>query len=369
MGHVQKRVGPDGKPRWKARWIAPDGTEDSKTFTRKVDATQYLSVVEASVIRDEYIDPHDRTTVAEYAYRWAAARPHRPTSAKRVESLIRCHIAGVPLGRRRLRSVLPSDVQAWATDRAQVLSPSTLRNLVSLLGGVYGGAVADRLVTRTPVVNVKLPSTTRERVVPLVVDQVRALAAAMPERNRAMVPTQAGLGLRIGELLALQVEHIDFLRRTVRIECQIAPGERTRSEPKTPTSRRTLPLPQVVAEALAEHIRAFPPTDDGTVFYTRAGMPYRHDYYGTRVFQVAAGRAGLPAGTTPHDLRHHFASVLLAAGESVVAVAERLGHENASMVLKVYGHLLPGRDERTRKAIDDAWSSSGDGLQTAQGGG
>jgi hypothetical protein len=56
---------------------------------------------------------------------------------------------------------------------------------------------------------------------------------------------------------------------------------------------------------------------------------------------------------------------LLAAGESVVAVAERLGHENATLVLKTYGHLMPDSEDRTRRAIDAAWSTS-DGPQTAQ---
>jgi integrase len=72
-----------------------------------------------------------------------------------------------------------------------------------------------------------------------------------------------------------------------------------------------------------------------------------------------------PAGVTSHDLRHHYASVLLAAGESVVAVAERLGHENATLVLRTYGHLMPDSEDRTRRAIDTAWSTS-DGLETAQ---
>jgi integrase len=47
--------------------------------------------------------------------------------------------------------------------------------------------------------------------------------------------------------------------------------------------------------------------------------------------------------------------VLLAAGESVVAVAERLGHENATLVLKTYGHLMPDSEDRTRRAVDEAW--------------
>lgn len=67
--------------------------------------------------------------------------------------------------------------------------------------------------------------------------------------------------------------------------------------------------------------------------------------------------AKLPKGTSTHDLRHHFASVLLAAGESVVAVAEWLGHEDATLVLRVYGHLMANSEDRMRKAVDAAWTS------------
>jgi integrase len=195
----------------------------------------------------------------------------------------------------------------------------------------------------------------------LTVDQVRALAHAMPDRCKAMVITQAGLGLRIGELLALRVEDINFLRRTVRIEWQTSTDGKKLLPPKTPRSRRTLPLPAVVAETLAAHIAELTPAENGLLFTTKHGLSWRHEYYGTRVFAPAVRRAGLPAGTTTHDLRHHYASVLLAAGESVVAVAERLGHENATLVLTTYGHLLPDSEDRTRRAIDQAWTSDGPG--------
>lgn len=89
---------------------------------------------------------------------------------------------------------------------------------------------------------------------------------------------------------------------------------------------------------------------------------YRQEHYGARIFAPSVKKAELPAGTTSHALRHHYASVLLAAGESVVAVAERLGHENAALVLKTYGHLMPDSEDRTRRAIDDAWTN--DGIQT-----
>jgi integrase len=339
------------------RYRDDTGAQRKQSFVKKSDAERELNRHRADLARGMYVDPGDRTTLSEYAKRWASARPHRPTTARRVASMLETHFDGTAIGGRRLASVLPSDVQAWATDRAQVLAPSTLRNLVSLLRSIYASAVLDRLVGSSPVVRVSVPRHTRERVVPLTVEQVAKLAAAMPARNAAMVTTQAGLGLRIGELLALRVADVDFLRRTVRVEYQLAPGQRSRSAPKTPRSRRTLPLPQVVADALAAHIAAFPPLADGTLFGSRSGLPYRHDRYGSQIFKAAVAKAGLPPGTTSHALRHHFASVLLAAGESVVAVAERLGHDNAALVLSTYGHLVPGGEERTRRAVDSAWSA------------
>ncbi len=342
---------------WDVRYRAPDGKQRRETKRTKGEADRRAAIVEADKHRGQWVDHSDRTTVAEYAMAWAAARPHRPTTARRVSSLIEVHIASTRLGDRRLSAVRPSEVQAWATDRAQVLAPSTLRSLVGLLRSVYGAAVLDRLVAASPVVKVQLPRHERARVVPLTVDQVQALADAMPARYRAMVVVQAGLGLRVGELLALKVGSVDFLRRAVRVEEQFAPKAKEVSEPKTPRSRRTVPLPAVVADALAAHLATYPPGPAGFLFTTGAGTPCTHDSYATHAFGAASRRAGLPAGTTSHDLRHHYASVLLAAGESVVAVAERLGHENASLIVSTYGHLMPDSEDRTRRAVDEAWGA------------
>jgi integrase len=342
--------------RWQVRWRDDTGAQRKKSFAKKAAADRFETKVKADLSVGAYVDPFDRTTVAEYARRWVASRPHRPTTRRVVESLIDNHIAGTPLGGRRLASVLPSKVQSWATGRAAVLGPVTTRHLVSLLRSIFASAVLDRLSGSSPVVRVALPSHERARVVPLTVDEVRRLAETMPDRYRALVVTQAGLGLRVGELIALRLQDVNFLGRTVRVETQIPPGSRTRTEPKTPRSRRVIPLPQVVADVLAAHIAAFPPVEDGTLFTTRAGAVVVHRLYGS-LLKTAVHKAGLPETTSSHDLRHHYASVLLHAGESVVAVAERLGHQNANLVLTTYGHLMPDSEERTRKAIDSAWSA------------
>jgi integrase len=354
MGHVRKR---DGK--YQARWTDPDtGEERAQTFRRKADADKHVIVKESRT----YVDGTSKITVSEYARQWAATRPHRELTAVRTATLIKTHIEGTPLGSRRLVTVRPSEVQAWATDRSRRLAPSTLRLVVGTLSSVFKAAVRDRLAAHNPVEGVSLPRAEHERVEPLTVEQVRALAAAMPERARAMVITQVGLGLRIGELMALRLEDVDFLRRTVRVQDQLSLDGKRRVPTKTPRSRRTMPLPTVVAEALAAHIAEFPPID-GLIFTTKHGLPWRREYYGQRTFKRAARVSGIP-DTTTHDLRHYYASVLLDAGESIVAVAERLG-DTPAMVLKVYGHLMPDSEDRTRRAIDLAWT--GDGRGTDEG--
>ncbi len=362
MGSVKKR--PDGK--YRARWRDLSGKEHSKHFDLKRDADRHVARMEGDKLRGVYVDPTDRTTVAEYARRWAAARPHKPRTSRRVDSMLRTHVEGTTIGGRRLATVLPSDAQAWVTNRSQVLAPSTLKTLVGLMRSVYAAAVLDRLIHASPFVKLSMPDADAERIVPLTVDQVETLADAMPARAQALVYVQAGLGLRLGELLALRAEDVDFLRRTVRVEHQLDPGKaKTRSAPKTRTSRRTLPLPQMVADALAAHMATYPTATGGELFTTGKGTPWAPNYYGSYVFPAAVKTAGLPASSTSHDLRHHYASVLLMAGESVVAVAERLGHRNATLVLTTYGHLMPDSEERTRRAIDAAWTRSADQERTA----
>src|SRR3712207_9466940 len=75
----------------------------------------------------------------------------------------------------------------------------SLRQAVGLLRSVYGAAVLDRLVASSPVVRIQLPRHERQRVVPLSVEQVAALALAMPDRYRAMILAQRSEERRVGK--------------------------------------------------------------------------------------------------------------------------------------------------------------------------
>lgn len=374
MGHIRDRWKDPARKgkgkRWQVKYQVDGREQDGGSFDNKEVAKRKLVELESAVQRGQWVDPTDTTTVTELVRSHAATRMHRPRTAARITSMIRNHLEPMPLGSRRVVAVRPSEAQAWISDRSKHLAPLTLRILVTMVRGAYTAAVHDRIVGSSPFDRVTLPRVERERIVPLTVDQVSTLVDVIGERYKAMVVTQAGLGLRIGELLALRVQDVDFLRRTARVEDQIDRITRERVDPKTPRSRRTLPLPDVVSRELSRHIAAHPPSADGLLFHTKDGRPLMHDWYGNKVFVAAAKKAELPTGTTPHDLRHHFASVLLASGQSVIAVAELLGHETAALVLSTYGHLMPGGDDLARKAIDAAWKAASEpsrGASTAQG--
>jgi integrase len=390
---------------YQARPTAEGRRLPKKTFRTLAEAKRHLDAVRTDVQRGTYVDATDKTTVAEYARSWSDSRPYRKNTKKLMDNLITVHLEGTTLGGRPMVKVKPSEVQSWITERAKLLAASSLRRMVGQLRSIFASAVLDGARRDNPVLPARrlaLPQAEQPKLIPLTVEQVRALAAAMPERYRALVLTQAGLGLRISEVLALRAADVDFLRRNVQIEHQLERETLRRVVTKTPQSRREIPLPTMVSEALAAHIANYPLAEDGSVFTQGPhggrqrceGAPanLRQQSYGAALRKAAglaavcsrtdcggavelgretcqrcgAKAAGLPKVKT-HDLRHHYASVLLHAGESVHAVAERLGHSDATLVLTTYGHLMPNQEDRTRKAVDAAWKQQAGGEISAAG--
>ena len=264
----------------------------------------------------------------------------------------------------------PSEIQAWVRGLEKHLAPSTIEVVYSFVAGVFRAAERDRLIIATPCVDVRLPKREPKRVEPLATELVETLIAAMPQRYRALVVLAAGTGMRHGEALGLEVEAVDFLRRTLEVRQQLVtmPGKPPYLAPlKTPASYRTIPLPQVVVGALTAHLAAFPAVEveilDTTVkpvpkwrsaslvFTNDADQPIRRTRFST-IWRPAAKAAGLGAEVTFHDLRHYYASLLIQHGESVKVVQRRLGHKSAVETLDTYSHLWPDSEDRTREAVD-----------------
>jgi integrase len=354
----------------RARWRDPDGRQRKKQFRLKREAEKHVTEMESSKARGAYIDLNDRTTVAQAVRRRIDSMNYRENTATNRESQLTTHIEGTRLGGMRLVQVRRSDIQAWVTELSKELGPASTRLILGLVRTVFRVAAEDRVIGHNPAFGrFFIPAAEMEPIVPLEVEQVRQLADAVPPRKKAAVIVQAATGVRAGELLGWQVPEVDFLRRTIVVREQLHRCKRIRVPLKTAYSRRDLPLPQIAIDALAEHLAKFPANDDGFIFTDEQNRPWQYASYNDSVV-ASAKKLGLPH-TTTHDLRHHYASVLLDAGESVVTVAARLGHKDAQLVLTTYGHLLPSSEDRTRKAVDAAWhsrvfprSASGESVKT-----
>lgn len=354
MASIAKR--PDG--RWRARYRDQAGREISKHFVRKADAQRWLDGVTASVVTGQYVDPKaGRITLEEFSLLWQASHIGRPATARIVDNALRIHINPV-LGGRPLSGLRRSDIQALVRSLSDNLAPGTVRNVYEVLNRVMIAAVEDRLIAHSPCSRITLPAMSSAEVVPPTKEVVQALAEAIEPRYRGLVLTLAGSGLRIGEALGLEVRDVDFLRKTVRVERQRL-QDGSIGPPKTAKSLRTVPVGQVVIDELAAHLAAFGGADE--VFTNTLGRPLTY-----RQWKAAWGAASKAVGVSfdTHDLRHFTASALISGGASVKQVQSVLGHSSAAITLRVYSHLWPGDEDRTRQVMDAALSPRADYART-----
>ena len=306
MASIDKR--PNG--RWRARYRErPGGPQKARHFDRKIDAERFLAGVQAQLLDGSYTEPGaGNRLVSDYAEAWRRSQVHRPTTVAQVENHIRNHILPT-FGERTIASIRPSEVQAWVRGRSEVLAPSTVEVVFRIFAAILNAAIDDRIIARSPATGVRLPRQPKQQVVPPTVQDVTALIDAMPERYRALVVLAAGTGLRQGECFGLTLDRVDFLRRTIRVDRQLVltEGPPQFGPPKTQASVRTVPLPDVVASALAAHLERWPTGADGLIFTDTQGRPLRRNRFG-EVWRRTVESVGL-AGPRFHDLRHFYASL------------------------------------------------------------
>ncbi|HWD44384.1 MAG TPA: tyrosine-type recombinase/integrase [Actinomycetota bacterium] len=145
------------------------------------------------------------------------------------------------------------------------------------------------------------------------VAEVAALADAIPPRFRALVLVAAYTGLRWGELAGLRVKRVDLLHRRIAVAEQLLEvrGRLAFAPTKTGARLRTVTLPTVAAEALAEHLGHYAEAGpDGLVFPAERGGPIRRSNFTRRVWIPATRAAGV------EGLRHTAATLAVAAGAS-----------------------------------------------------
>lgn len=357
MGSIAKR--PNGK--YRARYRDASGKEHARHFDRKGDAERWLAQQVVRIADGTWIDPQrGRRTFGEFATEWQQAQAHHRASTRQVTSYRLARLIE-RFGERPLSAITRTEVQGWVSSLD--MAPSSVEAHYRLLAQIMLAAVDEQLLASSPCRRINLPK--RDRVQPRIptVEELVAIMGYAPEHSRPSVLVAAGTGLRISELLGLTVDRVDFLRGVVTVDRQLigsTAGVPRFGPPKTAGSVRQIPIPRELVEVIGAHLARFP--SDGVIFRTAAGLIWSRSKFSDEWlrWRAAAGVTGIRF----HDLRHFYASSLIAAGQSVKVIQERLGHTSSSTTLDVYGHLFPADEDATREAVSGALSAV---LRTASG--
>ena len=332
--------------RWLAIWIDPTGRERSRAFAKKAEAEQYASKMEIDVARGAYIAPGKaRITVAEWCATWMDGYGSRRASTVRQAQV---HISRIiaEFGPYPLGSLLPSQIRSWITRlHEEGLEDSYIYALHARLAQIMNDAVHDGLLAKSPCSRRTSPHLAQQRVYVATTEQVWQLYDLFPERIRPAVLLGAFVGLRLAETCGLRPGDVDFMHGIVYPQVQYP------AEPlKTKISRTPVPIPASLAAELSAHVAQYGRRE--SLLTGRDGCrlsPWAVE----RAMRTARKKVdGLPEGFRYHDLRHYFASLLIASGADVKTVQARLRHASAKTTLDTYGHIWPDRDESTRAAVD-----------------
>lgn len=342
--------------RWRVRFRAPDGGSRTRTFDRKLDAERFRAEVEHAQHVGMFVDPAlGRRTFGDYSTSWLATKADlRPRTKINVEGRLRNHIEPV-FGEVPLARIRPEHVRAFVASLTddKGLAPATVKATYLVLAQVLATAEVDGLIGRTPCIGIRLPRDTGgDEPVFLTPDQIATLAEAITPRFRTLVLAAAYTGLRAGELAALRLERVNFLRgRLTVVEAMSEVRGRLITGPTKTGATREVPAPRFIVDELAEHVARYP-SADGYVFTMAEGGPVRHRNLYRRHFRPAVATAELPDRLRFHDLRHTAAALMIDRGATPKQVQAILGHSTIRVTFDRYGHLFEGHADELMTALD-----------------
>jgi integrase len=295
------------------------------------DAEAALEEIRHRRRRGERISP-SRATLAEVAREWLETQVQlRPRTRDAYASSLSNHI--LPrLGQLRIAEITDNDIALLIAEmHAKGYKGWTIRSTLNPLSRILGNAARRGLIASNPMRRLERgerPPVGRREMRILSRDEIESMIRAATPAYRPLLATAVFTGLRQGELLGLTWGDIDFENAALRVRKAMSrDGQRT--QPKTPQAIRDVVL-------MAAHRNV-----------SRRGL------------ELAVRTAGLERPDVPklrfHDLRHTFASLLIAQGANVVFVSRQLGHASPDITLRVYAHVFDGAEhaQRTTALLDE----------------
>lgn len=364
--------------RYRVRYRTPDHRQtDKRGFTTKRDAEAFAATVEVSKLTGNYISPTlGRITVAELAPDWLSRKESdvAPSNYRTLDSAWRTHVQP-KWGRRRIADIETGEVETWIAEmRRTITEPgddgkpvvikkgagaTTVIRSHGVLAGILDDAVKARRLAVNPARGVEnLPKKSRKRHVYLSAEDVDRLATESRE-YRALVLVLAYCGLRWGELVALRVRDVEFLRRRLTVHDNAVQLGVEHAVGLTKSRKtRSVPVPQFILDELSVHCQG--KEQDDLVFPGPNGRYLARPKSTRGWFSGAVKRAKVQT-ITPHDLRHTTASLAVSAGVNVLALARMLGHTSAKVTLDVYADLFDDDLDAVAVTLNQRYSPQGVG--------
>ncbi len=356
--------------RWRAMYYGPEGKAGRRykaptTFTTKKAARQWLSTIQADMIRGKWLPSEDEQAptapgiktlkLATYANTWLEQRDVKPRTRAHYRKLLDMHIISKPIGNLPLRSITADDVRAWYAklDRD---TPTLRAHCYGLLRTVMGTAVADGKIPANPCVIRGAGSAKRAVTIrPASLDELAKLTDAMPERYQAMILLASWCALRFGELTELRRHDIDLEEAVIRVRRGVVRVAKTFKvgSPKSAASSRDVAIPPHLLPALKAHLVDHVAPSQASLLFPAVGDKNVHLQPSTlqRRFYTARDAAGRP-DLRFHDLRHTGSVLAASAGASLAESMARLGHSTPAAALR-YQHAAEGADKRIAAALSE----------------
>lgn len=347
---------------YEVRWRAGDKFKQ-RTFTVKREADRFALKVETELAEGNTTDllvKNGRTVRQVIEASLAASKPElKPRTYNGYVAIYDNRILP-KFGARKVGTLTRSDVQAWVGElHAAKLSPATVHHHYVALKKALRHALDDRLISYNPCDGVRLPKAHNAdgfKPVFLTAAQVESLADLLDFQRPygLLVRFAAYTGLRAGELTGLRIRDLNLKAGHVEVRqtLQHIAGEWVVGTPKSARSTRNVPLvSRALVADLREYLLTHPLSGDPDALVWPGRNPGSHAVTYERVFDVASFRRNYlkPAlrslkmddGMRFHDLRHTFASLMLAAQFPPYEVSRWMGHANLATTDGIYAHLYP----------------------------
>lgn len=337
----------------------------------KKEVLDKLTRAMAELQQGTFVEP-TRLTFGEWLQVWLEEykKPAvRPSTWASYEQTIRNHLEPA-LGHVPLQQLRPELLQRLYNQKlAEGLSNRTVHLIHTVAHAALKQAVKNGLVGRNVAEATSPPGVGKGEIRVLSLEeQHRFLEVAKENRLYPAFLLALASGLRLGELLGLRWQDVDWQRGGISINQALQrvrgrKGQKTYLAflpPKTKAGRRFIPLPEEALKALKrwkatqaeEKLAAGPLWEEhGLVFTTEHGRPIDPRNF-TRKFYNLVKKAGTEHFNF-HALRHTFATRLLELGEHPKVVQELLGDSQITVVLDTYSHVLPHIKEQAAARLNE----------------